>query len=973
MPTEFSQPFIGRGPELQALLRALPVRGGHAGRLVAVAGDAGMGKTRLIGEVADRAREKGRIVCWSQTIEDSGAPPYLPWTLALRSCASQLDGESLRQDLGTGARDVADILPEIRDRLELGQLATGDTNPVSRYRLFDSVTRFLLNLSRRRPLVLLFDNLHLAGRSSLSLLEYLCLQIADSPILVVCAYRESDLDRRHPLQSSISRLMRSPRFLHLSLTGLSKGEVGALLHSSIGEPLPMRIVETVHRQSDGNPLFVTEVGRMLSRKFPDTQQFDAGFNFDVPESLRDLIVARLEHLPARVVDHLRMASVIGRSFESRLLADLADTPAAAIEQMIQQAEAAGVVVHAGRDRYRFTHVLYREVLYAENSTVARIVLHRRAASLLERYYADDPASHYSELAYHFFEAAQVGKHGKAVFYCEKAATAAVAKRAYGEAVKLLERAMQANSLGESTDSEVLFRQLLAMGRAQYQSGELTAATNSLMKASVLAYRNSRWQDLADALFLFQLACQQSGIGHVSSVPLHQEVLANLDDGDDILRARVFASLANGYRMAGEPELAEQAFREGISRARQCGDDEVLLDCLRKGSWSVGRSPRNVVLGLEIAREAYDLAIAQNNVEGTLDALVDIIFQLCDLGQCDEVRRNMGLLRKITNEERLPHFQNVFFGFQTSLAILHGDWDEAIATARKSVRHLSLQGVPGLQGRYAFQMFAIKRARGELAELGDLAGRIIKSRDEDELWRPGQILLHCELGQLTEARAALEKLGDINSLPNDDLLPIALVYLAESCVHLGDSRRCSVLYESLFPYRGLNITLPGTLMLGAASGYLAQLAAADGRNELAAELFEEALELNKAMHAAPARAMTQFEYARFLLATGSGDERARARKLLANARRIGRDFDLSPVLGSIDSLEEHVTTKVLTPRERDVLVRIAQGSSNSGIADELNVSYSTVATHLRNIFRKIEVANRTEAADYARRAGLLDEY
>ena len=972
MPPEPAQPFIGRGPELQALLRSVPEQGGHSGRLVAVSGDAGMGKTRLIGEVADRARAKGKIVCWSQMAEDVGAPPYLSWTLALRSCLGQVDDAALRQDLGSGAIELADILPEIRDRLELAHAGAGESRVVSRYRLFDSVTRFLLNLSRRRPLVMLFDNLHLAGRSSLSLLEYLCLQIADNPILVVCAYRESDLDRRHPLHAALARLGRSPRFLHFSLPGLSRSEVGVLLHSKTGESLPMGIVESVHRQSGGNPLFVTEVGSILAREFPDTQRFGAGFHFEVPESLRDVIVARLQELPDAVTDCLRVASVIGRTFETRILADLAEMRAETVDRVIRQAEAAGVVVRTEPHVYRFRHVLYREVLYAENSTVARIVLHRRAAKSLERRYADDPASHYTELAYHFFEAAQVGRQGKAVFYCEKAASIAVAKRAYGEAVSFLERAIQANKLGESTDSAVLFRHLLEMGRAQYRAGDLTAATRTLMKASVLAYQENRWRALAEALFVFQLVCQQSGIGHVSSVPLHLEVLANLDEGDDGLRARVLASLANGYRMAGQPELAERTFQEGVSRARRSGNDEILLDCLRKGSWVVGRSPQSVKLGLEIAREAFDLATARNNVEGTLDALVDSIFQLCDLGECDEIRRQLIRLRKVADAERLPHFQSVLCGFQTALAILQGNWDEAIATARKGVRHLSLQGVPGLQGRFAFQIFAIKRARGELGEFADLARRIIASRGEDELWRPGQILLHCELGQKSEARGALESLGDCGSLPKDDLLPIALVYLAESCIRLGDTARCAELFELLAPYRGLNITLPGTLMLGAASGYLAQLAASTGREDLAAELFEEALVMNKAMHAAPARAVTQLEYARLLLAGGSGAALERARKLLANARRTGSDFGLSPVLDSIERLDARLEKEGLTAREKDVLVRIAGGSSNAGIADDLNVSYSTVATHLRNIFRKIDVANRTEAADYARRAGLLDE-
>jgi DNA-binding NarL/FixJ family response regulator len=170
---------------------------------------------------------------------------------------------------------------------------------------------------------------------------------------------------------------------------------------------------------------------------------------------------------------------------------------------------------------------------------------------------------------------------------------------------------------------------------------------------------------------------------------------------------------------------------------------------------------------------------------------------------------------------------------------------------------------------------------------------------------------------------------------------------------------------------LNVTLPGTFMLGAVSGYIAELALATRRVNEASALFEEALEMNKSMGALPALARNQVSLARLLLRSGRSNDHKKVQRLIAAASAVAGDLGLGPVRRAIAEIGNVSVAASLTGREIDILKTIATGLSNNGIAEALNISHSTVATHIRNIFRKICVANRTEAADYARRSGLLD--
>ena len=898
-------------------------------------------------------------------------PPYFSWRLALRSYIQQTSKNELAADAGTTAPLIATIVPELADLLGIDPQHDESDSPAARFRLFDSITRFLLRAAGRKPLLLMFDNLQTADRSSLALLEYLSYQVAGNPIAVIGTFRDSDLARKHPLRESLNTLSRSAGYASIPLEGLSKAEVAELLQQHVGYRPPDSFVEAVQQRSDGNPLFVAEVAAMLLKRNPDELPTRSGFHFKVPDNLSNVIADRLDELPARTIDALRIASVLGRNFNVIALAGLANRSVESIRRSLETAESSGIVSLNGGDKFSFMHALFREVLYADNTNIARVALHKRAGEMIEERYKDDLDAHVAELAYHFFEAAQSGEADKAISYCLRAGDSATRQRAYSEAVALLESALQVVDILPDNADEQRLELLYKIGLAQYQAGELNRSTDSLLKASVLAYRNKWWTELAEVLFLFQLICQQSGYRHISSVPLHKEVLRNMSGDDKAWRAKVFVSLSRAYRTVGDPELAAKTFEQGLALARTTGDKGLLLTCLRKGSWSAGRLPSRIEYGLEISREALVLAKELGQPELQLDALVDTIFQLFDVGAIDEVEEHLPELRRFVAREQQTHFENLVIGFETSLSILRGDWQQAVAGAREGLRHLPLQGVNGLRGRFGFQMFAIQRAQGLLEGVQDMAERIIASGNNQRFWLPGQILLHCELGQLSQARDAIRALGDLRRLPNDDLFLVSLVFLADSVIAMRDTERCQIIYEMLHPYCELNATLPGTLVLGAVSGYLGSLAGATGNGTEARHLLEKSIVFNRAMGARPALARSKVDLARLLLASEVRSDQERAGRLLDEARRVATDLNLRPILRLANELAGTTDVRALTDREVEVLRNIAAGLSNRHIADKLSISTSTVATHIRHIFRKIGVKNRTSAADLARRSGLLD--
>ena len=963
--------FVGRRDEQAQLRRLLQASQSGNGHIVTIAGEAGIGKTRLLSETASLAEQKGSSVYWGQMVEDPVAPPYTAWLLVLRAYFGQTDIEYARRALGDSAHHLTAILPELSEKLgvEMPSEKIPQDN-AARYQLYDAVTRLLLSSAERRPQVLLFDNIHLADQSSMLLLEYVARQISTSASLAILAYRSGDNSKQNHFRRSLDNLSRVAGCQHMTLMGLDKAEVGELLRNVLTS-VPASLIDSVHKRGDGNPLFTCQVAANLRRGSTISNTLSIGSPFAIPDSLDAVIDTRLETINEVARDILRTAAVLGRDFDSVLLTQLSERSAATVSTALDSAVDAGLISVLRPGQYRFEHALFRESLYGRISAGDRLSLHRAAAECLEERFAGALELPIAELAFHWFESARSGYLAEAVQRCREAAAAANAKRAFGEASIELERALAISSMADTLDHALELELLEELGDAQYFAGQQGLANQTWFKAVQIAKHHGWATKFAEAVLRWQYIRTHTGLRHESTMALHQEAIDALPAEAEALRTRLVASLAVTLTHAHEHDEARKTLVESVVRARRLGDAAVLFDCLIKAFYVLNRatdSPRR----LEMLLEAEQIAAGSRGLEDQLLAFTAVMFPLMDQGRLNEVRKRSDELEKMAAAAGHDFWRQVAIGFQVSIAIADGRWAEAMRLAQDSFRLGNYEGATGVEGRFGFQMFAIHRALGRLAGLAPLLKQITQSGDGARTWLPGRILLHCELGQRREALEALEQSGDLQALRLDDLYETNLAYLSDACVQLGDRARCARLFELLRPYRGYCLTLYATLVHGPASAYLAQLAAVSGRTGLARQLYEEALQETENMGSPPMLAELRTHFARFLLQSELHEDQARARKLLGQSRSVATELNMGTLVNRVDALlAENASAAVLTGRELDVMRQLAKGASNKTIAKTLKISAATVATHIRHILRKTATSNRTEAVTYARSCGLLD--
>src|SRR6516164_272499 len=336
------------------------------GRVLLLAGDPGIGKSRLAGEAAARARDRGFKVAWGRCWEAGGAPAYWPWVQALRALVRGQGSEELRAQLGAGApfvaqivAEVAEMLPDVRPPPLMG--AEG-----ARFRLFDAVAGLLRNAGAGQPLMLVLDDLHAADAPSILLLRFAARELGEARVVVLGAYRDMELDRGHPLAVALAELSREPATRHVPLSGLEEADVSGLIREITGVVPREGVVAAAHRDTEGNPLFVGEVARLLAAEGRLERAGDpAGLALAIPEGIRAVIGRRVARLPAPCGKVLGLASVFGREFWLPALEQLSGLSAGDLLDSLDMGIAARLVaaVPGAPGRLRFSHALIRDALY----------------------------------------------------------------------------------------------------------------------------------------------------------------------------------------------------------------------------------------------------------------------------------------------------------------------------------------------------------------------------------------------------------------------------------------------------------------------------------------------------------------------------------------------------------------------------------------------------------------------------------
>jgi tetratricopeptide (TPR) repeat protein len=898
--TDVSRVFVGRERELGELRAGLEIAISGRGRLFLVAGEPGIGKTRLLGELAAHAPRREARVLWGRCWEGEGAPAYWPWVQIVRSHVRIHDAERLRSEMGAGAADIAQIVPEVYERLPGLTPPTPIAEPEhARFRLFDSITAFFKNAAQADPLVVILDDLHCADKASLLLLQFLAREMAESHLLVVGAYRDVEVQRGHPIIDALVALRREPVHERILLRGLSEREVAALLGALGGEGAPAAFVKLLCRETEGNPFFIEEIlehlieegivererGRWKSRLAPDEMR--------IPESVREVIGRRLNRLSKECNDLLALASVIGREFEQETLEPLADLSSDRLQELLEEAMRARVVEDVPRavGRYSFSHNLIRETLYGELRAPRRVVLHRRIAEVLAELQGRDPEAHLPALAYHFFEAAQAGGDvDKAIAYAERAGVRATKLLAYDEAAAHYERALELLDLKPPDDSR-RYDLLLALGEALDRSGDIVRGHEAFEKGADVARRTRAPEKLARAVLL---RCGR-GATDPNSKRLVDEALNALGEEDSGLRAQLLSRLITGLWYT--PAEADAVERRAIEMARRVGDREAITYVL--GVW--GRSGQYTTESDDeaaVAAEAIRVARESGDEEALLSASLRQVAVLLRAGRIEEADAAIESSTRRAEELRQPLYVWWAMMFRPMRAILDGGLDEAERLSLETVAMGRRMHDPMAILTTGGQLFQLRWDQGRLGEMEVPLARTVHRYPYLHSLRCNLAFLYAEMGQDADARKIFEELArnGFSEVVSRRGSTVAACWLAEACALLEDAPRAAVLYEILLPYAGrVHVIAPyATSCVGSVSRQLGLLATVMSRWEDAERHFEDALEMHARMRARPFLARTRYEYARMLLARGQPADREKAHDLLDQALAAAEELGMKTV-------------------------------------------------------------------------------
>jgi DNA-binding CsgD family transcriptional regulator/tetratricopeptide (TPR) repeat protein len=956
-------PFVGRGRELAAARTLLPRGEDEGGRVLLVGGEPGSGKSRLVREFAAEGAAAGVLVLHG-ACDAVVHTPYGPLVEALDHLIRVVHPDVLRADLGTTGGELTRLLPDLRRQLpELPEPVAGDPD-TERHRLHTTVTDLLASVGRRQPIVLVLEDGHWADVPTLLFLRHFARAGAGARTLLLATFRDTEAEMPSELADVLADLRRSESTVRLHLDGLTEDEIGEFVRRAAGAEDP-ELARAIADLTSGNPFLVCELWRELT----DNGAMTLG-DLPTPQSVREVVSQRLLRLGPATAELVELAAVAGREFELGLLLRATSLDEATAGEAVEQAVLGGIIeeVPAGRLAYRFTHELVRRALHDRISALRRAELHLRVAEALEAASGPRSGRDLADLAHHFASAAPLGGHERAIEYSLLAADAASAALDHGEAAARLRTALELGIDADRRRAEVE----LALGEACYRGGDSAGALDAFRTAADVARRLGEAELLAEAAIGYEATCWRPGVVDQGALELLEEASGALTDDDSTLRVQLLSGLSRALGYQGDARAADVRMA-AIAMARRLDDRPGLAKVLATSYWSRGASSLEAIIAM--LAESHELAEQLGDIETQAEAMEWQVAALIALGDLDAARRQLTAVFELVDQTRQPFMLHVAEHYRSAIAVCTGDLAQADAAAERSRAWSELLSGRDPSGVYGIQMFGLRREQGRLAELAPVI-RVLAAGDRPGAWRPGFVALLAELGMEDDVRrelAAVRREG-LDSL-RDSLWIAALTYLADASAAVGAADMAALLYPELAPHTGTNVMIGhGVACYGAADRYLGMLAAAMGDFDLAERHLDAAMTLNRRMGARTWVAHTAYEYARALLARGGAEDEERAWRLIGEAATLAERIGMPTLLARTRALGSPTPAPPpdgLSHREIEILRLVTRGLSNRDIGAELIISEHTAANHVRSILRKTGCANRTEAASYAHRHGLVE--
>jgi class 3 adenylate cyclase len=874
--------FVGRERELAQIRETVDAALEGAGGLLLVVGEPGIGKTRTSEELATYAQVSGARVYWGRCREDEGAPAYWPWVQAIRGYVRDADPVAMAWQMGAGAAEVAQIVPEVSERLDVAPAGPSESEE-ARFRLFDSVTSFLLAAARDRPMVVVLDDLHWADETSLLLLKHLASEIGSSGLLVVGTYRDIELGRHHPLARVLGELGGT----RIALDGFSVPAIARYVEMTSGAAPPPGLAEAVHAQTDGNPFFVGEVVRLLASE--GRLSDPSSWRGQIPQGVREVVGRRLDRLSKQANEGLKVAAVIGREFDGEVLAKVKDVPAEKMMPGARQAIAERLVTDRGGGRFSFAHALVRDTLYDEISPAQRAQLHERTALVLEELHGEDP-SRLGELAHHFLSAAPRGDPDKAIGYAERAAEQAMEQLAYEEASEFYERALEVLELSDEPDERRRLALALAMGGAEACASQVSDARAAFGRAAESARALGDAGGLVGAAIGIAML-SEAGTCDERLVKLIDEALEAIGPEPSAARASLLSAKSQELYWVDAQGQSKPLVDEAIAIARQVDAPLTLAAALHRQMF-LPIGPDAARERLAIADEMLELGESCDDGQAVVRAHAYRVQNLLELGDIAGVDRELAAYAQLADELRMPAHIWHTRAMRGMRAALDGDIAAAERLAEDSRREGERAEQPLAEQYYGIQLVQIRSLQGRAGELVPAVRALAERFPGIPAWRSALISLAARAGDVELGRVELERFAgdDFSVVPRDANWLPAMGLLAEAAAMLGDVERSAMLYDELLPYEGLVIVVAraaGTN--GPVDRILGLLAQTCGRLDQAVGHLANSVEICTRIGDRPGMAISRVDLAEVLLARDGRGDRERALELLSEAIPSAREM------------------------------------------------------------------------------------
>jgi len=965
--------MVGREDELEALEQYWRLATQGRGRLVLLAGDAGVGKTRLARTFLQRLSAE---ILKGHCYEEDPAAPYGPFADALRTFVRANGAAVLCQRLGALCADLGMLLPELG---ATPSAPAGDPH-VQKTRLFEAIVRAVVPGDLKKPRLLLLEDLHWSDQTSHELLVQLARAVEDQAMLVLGTYRSDELHRRHPFTRVLAGLARARLCDEVRLEPLRVEGVRSMLKGMLGRPAPEAFTAAVHDRTDGNPFYIEEIVKLLQEHDQLTGAMRAiqpGTYMDqlgLPLSVKDGIISRAADLDAAASHVLNYAAVIGRRFDFDLLLQASGLDEPKLVDVLRKLVQRQLIVEDSPDVYSFRHALTREAVYRELLGRDRRMRHQAVLGELEALHATKLEAVMDQLAYHSVQARELDKAAR---YTRLAGDKAATLCAYREAIAYYEQALElAGTLGPREEAELLERLAEAtypLGQPEVherywrQALELYRQLGERQKVAQISRRLGRlsWER-ADREAAF--AYTRAAIAALDGEPLSAEL------------GRAYAALALLHALSTEIEPALSWGGQAANLARQF-DDQSALALATNATGVALIDNGDVEAGVECLQRALVIAREAGDVGEMGRAYNNLGFRLLRLG---EVRRGAEMLEEGKQMAEEAGYDAAVFHLTARLGeaeMLLGRWDTAgelldgaLAAAERGMPVVGvLAGV-----RKAELLWRQGRVSDTLALLEELQP-VCEKQAEFQVMGPFLALLaRASLagGDVDRSTHAIEQAAEMSRQFGSGIRGAGVLACGiEVCLEAG---RPGEARELLGELDDLARRVPAPLALAHAVDCRGLVASNERNWPVAASHLRRAAGMWQEMAMPYEEGHSRRRLAECLFETGLAVE---GKSELERSRQIFEQLGAARQLEAVDSEAAHRRVVIgapaqlpasggLTAREREVAQLVAQGQSNREIAARLVIAQGTAERHVANIFAKLNVSSRAQLAVWASEHGLL---